>query len=433
MPRQRPESYGYHDRFTIPLGHPSAFKFYVDRLLVAHSRREMAWATAARVSSIAGRAVLRILGLKGVEPLGQRAPGAYAAVRRLCSLLAGKPGVSEGEPSVIAIDDYGDSNRGKVVAFILNPRDKAPSLVAKMSANPEHVATLEREHANLRSLRERLGEGLSSTLPMPFAVVSDGSRTAFAEQYMPGRSMYFEMRNSWAPRRHVERHFELACNWLIAFQKATQVGDGRLGDPGVHDIVTAPLAEYQRLFSPAAAEGEFIAGIIGKRQAFDGARLPVVANQGDFWARNLILQRAGLGVLDWESYSARGSPLFDIFLFATSYGLSYPWELGRWTEPAAAFRATYTANGWMARSVRRHLIDFCERAEVSPKLLEVCFPAFLAERAIDEVNHSVPHSASFEAEGASGDRARYEVSAKGQMWRRLFQEYARMAGSACFG
>src|SRR5215207_5859271 len=54
--------YGWHDRYRIPLDHPSALPFYLENLIVPHSRREMLWVTIARSSAWAGRLSLPLLG-----------------------------------------------------------------------------------------------------------------------------------------------------------------------------------------------------------------------------------------------------------------------------------------------------------------------------------------------------------------------------------
>ncbi|MBI4468909.1 MAG: hypothetical protein HY650_06275 [Acidobacteria bacterium] len=112
---------------------------------------------------------------------------------------------------------------------------------------------------------------------------------------------------------------------------------------------------------------------------------------------------------DWEEFKTRSPPFSDLFLFATSYGLSFPWKLGRWTEPAVAFRATYFAVTWLARLVREFFLTYCQTMETTPRLLGIFFPVFLAEQALEQ-------------RGKSGARA----------WRNLFHFYAQREGPACF-
>ena len=425
--------YGWHDRFKIPLEHPSALRFYLHNLFVPHSRREMLWGALARASAPAGRAALPLLGVTaagrlkgGVEPEGE-SPDALAG--RLGARLR-EAGLSLGpEVSAITLDDYRHSGREKVVVFLFERGAHEPRLVAKASTNPAHRAALAREHDALEALRARLGEGLGRTLPEPLAAVEDGGLAAFAQSYVPGRSMYFEMRNGWRPRRRAAAHFRLALAWLAEFQKETRAGEASLAGEALREHVVGPLREYQRACSPSAEERRFIAGVVRRAEGLRGERFPVMARQGDFWARNLMLNGGRLGVLDWEHYAERSSPFEDLFLFATSYALSYPWRLGRWAEPAAALRAAFGGPGWMARLVRKSLLGHCAGLGVRPALLGVFFPAFLAARASEEMGRG-----GAKGPGRGGrKRARANSDEGLGTWGRLFQEYARMGGSACFG
>jgi hypothetical protein len=422
--------YGWHDRFKIPLEHPSALRFYLHNLFVPHSRREMLWGALARASAPAGRAALPMLGvtaagrLKGAaEPEGE-APDALA--ERLGARLR-EAGLSLArEVSAITLDDYRHSGREKVVVFLFERGAQAPRLVAKASGNPSHRAALAREHGALQELRARLGAKLKETLPEPLAAVEDWGLAAFAQSYVPGRSMYFEMRNGWRPRRRAAAHFRLALAWLAEFQKETRACEATLGGDALTEHVAGPLREYQRACSPSAQERGFIAGVVRRAGELKGERFPVVARQGDFWARNLMLDGVRLGVLDWEHYAERAAPFDDLFLFATSYALSYPWRLGRWAEPSVALRAAFTGSGWMARLVRKSLLGHCAELGVRPALLEVFFPAFLAARALEERGRGG---------GAKGARKKSRAGSDKDSgtWGRLFQEYARAGAAACFG
>ncbi|HEV2863852.1 MAG TPA: hypothetical protein VGX48_22845 [Pyrinomonadaceae bacterium] len=421
--------YGWHDRFKIPLDHPSALRFYLDNLFVPHSRREMLWAAVARASARAGRAALPLLGVaaadrlkgKGAAPAGGQGAATDALVESLGARLKEAGLAPVGAASAITLDDYRHSEREKMVVFLFGRGERAPSVVAKVSGSAEHAAALAREHEALRALHARLGEELRATLPAPLATVEEGGLKAFAEGYVPGRSMYFEMRNAWLPRRRADLHFRLARRWLERFQKETTSDESALGAGRIREVIARPLKEYQRACSPSNDEKRFVAEVLRKAHALRGERVPVVARQGDFWARNLMVKGDALAVLDWENYAEAADPFSDLFLFTTSYGLSYPWRVGRWAEPAVAFRATYLRGGWMSRLVRRHLFGYCASMGLSRKLLEVFFPAFLAGRALEE-----------RARGRQTGSRKHSAGGGGT-WETLFREYARTGGGACFG
>ncbi len=434
--------YGWHDRYSIPLDHPSALPFYLDNLIVPHSRREMLWVTIARSSAWAGRLALPLLGAvaaekfrgvadapaQGAAPLGVESVAVPAG--RLKECLRGAGVDFDGEPAVITLDDYQHSERRKRVLFVFGRGAKAPCAVLKASSNPEHRESLEREFAVMRSLRARLGPALAATVPEPLALFEDGGVSVFAESYLGGRSMYFEMRNEWFPQRRVGAHFRLARRWLVEFQKATAAGEARLGDEALDEFVTRPIREYRRLCARTQGEREWASRAAKLARELKGERVPLAGRQGDFWARNLLVKGDALGVIDWEGFSERSTPFYDLFLFAASYGLSYPWRVGRWAEPAAAFRATFREGGRLSGVVRETLRAYCDSAGVSPRLLELFFYVFMAERALDEGRHA----ARGDATGAPVKASR-KKKGKGLdpgTWRRLASECAGWEGPPHF-
>jgi hypothetical protein len=145
-----------------------------------------------------------------------------------------------------------------------------------------------------------------------------------------------------------------------------------------------------------------------------------------------------MSVVDWEGFKSQSTPFWDLFLFVTNYGLSYPWRLGRWAEPAIAFRATYLEVSWLAQLVREYLLTYCQRMEVSPRLLEVFFPVFLAERALEEREKTDPRRTRNDTKVLRETSCDFvdrngDGTSEVRTWRTLFQEYAHRDGPACFG
>lgn len=416
----------HHDRFTIPLRERGPFHFYVHSLLVPHSRRELAWAAFARAGRGPGRLALPILGSKSAQGLRGR-PGAQGAVhelvQRTCAALLEAGAIGASEPSTILLNDYGNSDRGKMVLFIFEPQARRPSVVAKVSSSPAQRDTLRQEQATLRTLHERLPRRLLKSVPMPLAEAGDGAAAAFAETYIGRTSMYVEMRNSWSPRRQAEKHFRAALPWLVQFQAATVADRVRLDEGVICEHVEAPLAEYSRSCAPSPAVERMFGRTIQNARALTHERLPLTARHGDFWARNVMLGEGGVSVIDWDGYKDCSPPFHDLFHFAVSYGLSYPWQLGRWADPSAAFRSTILADTWLSRLLRELLRDYCRVMAVSPVLLQVFFPVYLAEQALAEAR------AATSANGReSGGTDRQYFSGR---WGRLLEDYAASGRSSC--
>lgn len=411
-----------HDRFTIPLGEPGPFRFYVRSLLVPHSRREMVWAALAQVSPAAASAASAMLGSSAKQGLRGRPANAgdsYDVVQRTCTALCESRAIRGKRPSAIVLSDYGHSDRGKMVLFIFEEGAREPSVVAKVSGTPKHRSTLKRQQETLRRVRERLAGSLSETLPLPLGEFGEGASTAFAETYTGGTSMYVQMRRSWHPREQAEKHFRDALGWLIQFQTSTRSQEVRLHKGMVREHVEEPLRRYAGTCAlPDNVRNVFVEAARLARELKD-ERLPLTGSHGDFWARNIMIGSDGLSVIDWDSYKDQSPAFHDLFHFAVSYGLSYPWQPGRWADPATAFRSAFLSNSWLSELTRRHFHNYSRVMGLSPAMLKIFFPVYLAEQALAELRTAPSRQAS-ECETSRG------------RWGRLLEEYAQHGRSFCF-
>ena len=141
-----------------------------------------------------------------------------------------------------------------------------------------------------------------------------------------------------------------------------------------------------------------------------------VARQCDFWARNIIINGSYVGVVDWEQCLERSTPFYDLFMFPVSYGLSHPWRLARWENPANAFRAAFLHKKWLSQLIRKYFQSYCHSMGISKELLEIFFFVFLIERALEEKNRIKNH----------------KIKTDAITWRKLVSEYSQLGGSICF-
>lgn len=436
-PRAADVRYGRHDRYWIPLDHPLVVRFYLNHLFVPHSRRELLQGAVARAvprSRWTARLVDRphsnglsessLRPPEGTRELGNPLSLEGISLEYLASLLEEhlRPAglAFSGSLACLMLEDYKNSQRRQTVLFLFDGASPTPGAVAKIANNESQRAVLGHEFNALMALQRKLGQELRATIPQPLALIKPGQGSVLLETYMPGRSIYFDMRNTWHPRRRASDHFQRAQDWLVQFQQATKMREVRLDEWTIRDHVLYPLENFQQHSDSSPHERDMIHHTIQLAHKLRGERLPLVARQGDFWARNLIVNGNTVGVVDWERFRQRSTPFSDLFMFATSYGLSYPWKVGRWAEPVAAFRATYLERSWLAHLVQEYLLAYCQAMQVSPEMLEVFFPVFLAERALEEK----------ELSGLAGS---WEPQTGKWLWRSLFHEYAHHGGSVCFG
>ncbi|MFM5923939.1 MAG: aminoglycoside phosphotransferase family protein [Novosphingobium sp.] len=398
-----------HYRFRMPL-HPAALlRFYLTDLLVPHSRSGLVRAGLARAARNYPRIAAALLGARQAaapDPAGEST--LHAA---LC-----RAGLAGADPASITLEDYRQSARGKSVAFVFDRGAEHPRLIAKSSADAAQSARLAREQEVIRAIRAKVDAEIGGSLPEPLGRITTDRGEAYCERYLPGRSMYAEMRNGWMPRRHVQAQLGAAFGWLARFQQATKSGEVRIGDAGP----TGPLAVLRNLRETSGLpprEEAFLAKVIRQAEDLADERLPIVAVHGDFWVRNLAVRPEGLAVFDWENCSEQGLPFSDLLHFAITYGRSYPWTPGTWTDPVSAFNRTLDAGGWLGPVLSQHLQAYCRDMGLAPDLLKLAMPSFLAQRAMAE------RSECDDPAGPTGDG----------VWRRTFRAYVELARCASFG
>jgi len=404
----------HHERFTIPVAHSGALRFYLQELLIAQSRGQMARAALARALARIPRLAGRLLGMRRANlPFEAQTP-----IRRITTQLRREGIIGPPEPSVLSLADYVHSDRGKLVLFLFAPGKSVPEMIVKASSHPAHAETLIREHETLKLLERTLPGPLARTVPVPLAGLKTAEETIVVERYVGGRSMYLEMRNGWLPRRHTARHFRQAHDWLRAFQTATGATEMRIGTPDAEPFLGDVLRQFEQRCVPDERERAFLTQLSEHLNGLRNLPVPLVARHGDFWAGNVVAARDGVGVFDWERFAARGLPFDDLLMFAATYALNYPWKLGRYDNPARAFARMCSGGGWMHRLVGRHLLRHCADLGLPAESLRIFVSVFLLARAVEEVSHGDAASSANPAQAASrmGQGA----------WRSVLGEYVRL-------
>ncbi len=277
-------------------------------------------------------------------------------------------------------------------------------------------------------------EGLR--IPRPLAFFNLPPLSVALESYLPGCTFYFEMRNSWDALREAPEHFGLALKCLIRFQNAAGLREIRLSS-SVMDHVMRPLEALAAKGHPSPAEIRLIENTRNRAKGLLGEKLILAACHGDFWAGNLVNHGGAAGLIDWEGFEPESLPFEDLLFFSTTYGLNFPWRLGRWAVPQAAFRATYLQATEIAHLVRDYVFEYCRAMDLSSELIDVFFPAFLAGKAMRDALSEDANADALGGDSAPKDAARLPKNSRAQsesenIWRCFFRLYAERGEPACF-
>lgn len=329
--RPAPARSGEIGRFVVPIGDRGVLRWFLAHLHVEHGFTGRLRHALLRAAAPWAPGVERAL-FEWRGPTREGDP-AIAAARVAVDALGDAISSAPFERWIVMRDDLRES-RGRVIVFPFSSRARAPSGVLRVrgaGAGP----TLARESAALTDVRARLSGDLLDTLPEILARREVGELEVQLETLLPGRSAYVEMRESFVPSRRADRHLRAAADWLSEFHAATRSADGS------------------------------------------------VAVHGDFWPRNLLLDRHGTatGVVDWEWYRPSGKPFRDLFDFPVGYALAWPWADERRRDPLEALSRAFIGPGRVFRSVAAYFARYAEATGLDLADIESAFPDFVEGRS----------------------------------------------------
>jgi ubiquinone/menaquinone biosynthesis C-methylase UbiE len=182
-------------------------------------------------------------------------------------------------------------------------RDGSRRWVVKTRRFPENEAQVEREE---RLLAEHNG--------LDVAVEKHGEWTCYREPYLDAQPLDCLSRE----------HNEQALEWLLAFQARTL--HGVLEETAFAAEVRTWLARFCDQMPDDDVRRVATEDCAALLRLVAGQRLPVVAEHGDFWWRNILRRHNDprLVVIDWQHFRDRGDPLFDFSLLSYTH-----WETWR--------------------------------------------------------------------------------------------------------
>jgi hypothetical protein len=440
----RSSAYRWHRRYAIPLSCPAAFSFYLKSLALPHSLSEILWITMSRRWPPLGRAMLYSLQKKNSRASIDRHAGSTTPQLTNGQLLnqnmllhLRNAGIEpSGILSLLLLIDHQKMHRNQSVAFVFDDSRRAPLAVAKFGTDQQAYSALKQQNDTLKRLEQILDTDKGVRVPRPLAFFESPPWTVSLESYLPGCTAYFEMRNSWNPLRDAPKHFRLALKWLICFQRAVGLKKMHLTPAAMFDFVIRPLEEVAAQGCPSAAELRLIERTKILAKEFLGATLLLVAGHGDFWAGNLVNHSNSVSMIDWENFEAEALPFEDLFFFSTTYGLNFPWRLGRWAAPQTAFQATYLQATEIADLVRSFLLDYCRAMNLEARLIEIFFPVFLAKKAMQSTSFEVENNDIGRGNGQRKNPNFTDIAETrnigANIWRRFFQIYAESTKPSCF-
>lgn len=223
-----------------------------------------------------------------------------------------------GEPSVLQVG--GASWRGGRVHFAIVAPDGAPSLFARVNRNPADAPKLAAERELLARLAASAHFAVHVPTPMFYSEVA--GRALLCERAVTGRRLAsggaFGLGATTLSRA-------LAVAKPLAIELARAAAEDTTRER-FEELALDPLRSFWLSAGGAPSEIEpllsSVLDALGRRPRF-------VVMHGDFIAKNIHVERDGRAVvIDWETATAHGLPLVDLFYFITrqAYLAGPPWR-----------------------------------------------------------------------------------------------------------
>jgi hypothetical protein len=266
--------------------------------------RDAAWRQLGWSSAAAGCAAAAASQRPGRALLRRAAPASalLAALHADVDPLAWLAALDRRAPCA-ATATIGNRSDSRVAVVMRLPRGKdRPDLAVKVALDDTGIARTERERAALAAFSSA-ASAAGATVPAPRPGTGPG---VLATEALSGRPASYLLARD--PDR-IDSVATVVAAWLRRWNAATasaQIADMEL----MKALLLAPLS---RLAGAGVATPPHVAAVEALAHRLEGTNVVVTAAHNDLTMTNVLLDADRIGVVDWESATARAAPLADLW------------------------------------------------------------------------------------------------------------------------
>lgn len=264
----------------------------------------------------------------------------------------------------------------KLLLFVFDGAGEAPAYLAKITREARHKPRLENEWRALNLLREQ-GIGDDGTVPRPLFLDSHASLAVLGETAVDGVA-FLERTEASAECPYARA----AVDWLLELGVRT----ARRASPRAPRSTEVLGALVDRFGAIYRLERHHLTFLSRQAEALaePGRALPFVFQHGDPGPWNVVVTAEGLpAFLDWEAADPRGMPLWDLFHFLRSYGLTVSRAAGT-RDALRSFAEHYLDDSPLNDVLVGATVRFCAHTGLAPDLVGPLFYLCWVHRALKE-------------------------------------------------
>lgn len=278
-------------------------------------------------------------------------------------------------PPLVALQvGSGPGSFRKINFLLFESGAKAPSLVLKVSRDPNCQSFLENEYRALNQVWDEAG--FSTGIPRALGLFEMDGMQVLVETYVPGIPMATLLQRRLLTRpSNVRDDLSHAHLWLQRLQQATF---DDLEPFPAQMLVELSLARLQDDIVPRS----FTRNLMARAKEWERFELPWVGRHGDYWPGNFLVGEGTTAVIDWESYTPHDLPFYDLFSFVTTYSLALPWRRGKRLSKKERFARAFLNDGWLGNELLSCVNQHLDAFSLPRHSAAFFFGLFLLERAL---------------------------------------------------
>jgi len=258
------------------------------------------------------------------------------------------------------------------LSFVFRDNSAMPVACIKQISNKNHSEGLLNEFAKLKVIHSESDGKLSLTTPRPFFKVAQGEELAFAMSYLKGKPVDPGQFRADKLQRDAKMVRNIYQWWKLQQQNATSLMKFENG------FFLERLERAESLFLNSFPHD------VGMRDELAALKSSLMTTEnpdtwfgpvhGDFWKGNLLFDEHTVQVIDWERYENNGLPIYDLFLFLTTF-----YEHGDYIR---LFAETYLEETDYNALVKKILSEARDYLCLDEKLAGIMFEVFLIEMCV---------------------------------------------------
>lgn len=303
-----------------------------------------------------------------VAPVGlvARRSGGRPLLAWLRELAAG-----HGEIASFTLSRSWHTGHGGVVVACFGPADRAPWGLAKLRDGAKGNEVTLAEADTLATMGpDAVAAG--ATVPRRLAVRRVGPREVLLEDAVPGRVAATALHTS---PRMLDTLLERLALWLSAWHERTAVDVELTRD----ELERRLLRPAESLAGRVASGDRYLTWLAARCGLVEGTPLRRVAVHHDLTMWNVLVERGGLGVVDWEGAEPAGWPLGD-FVYAAVDAVA---ATRGYRDRPAAFEQCFAPGGRHRELVARLHGNLSRALGLDDEQATVCFHACWLRHALD--------------------------------------------------